>query len=409
MATLAKWLDGVAAKVIIACSAKVTDASASLHQGFGQNIQHVEVRGDYADDGWLVELCQRFDVSRIASTAESDIMRAASTREFLALPGQSVASAVCYRDKYVMKSVASAHGVRTPAIALASSASDIAEFAERVGFPVIAKPRDAAACQGIIVIHDSTELSQRTSVLDRTLASGNYVLEEWIGLPLFHVDGLIRGGKVQHSWPSMYQYPNLATMRSAAPCMSGMLSADDPRWGPLQDSAAAVVRALPATPDTTALHAEFFCGHDAVPVFCEIACRPGGAGVVEVYERAFGENLYRRAILGQIGVPDSAAIAPRVPAGFFGWAYFPPRDAVLRQLPRAEDLPGAVWCSVDGTVGQAYGKISAPLENLAKAVIGVDPADVAASLSEVERWWQEGSVWEEYNRPGSAQHAELGR
>jgi hypothetical protein len=206
----------------------------------------------------------------------------------------------------------------------------------------------------------------------------------------------------------MYRYPNLATMTSAAPCMSGMLSADDPRWGPLQGSAAAVVRALPATPDTTAFHAEFFCEHDADPVLCEIACRPGGAGVVEVYERAFGENLYRRAILGQIGVSGSVPSASRAPAGFFGWAYFPPRDAVLRRLPRAEDLPGAVWCSVNGTVGKAYGKISAPLENLAKAVIGVDPADVAASLGDVERWWEEGSVWEEHSRPGSAQHAEPG-
>src|SRR5690606_30032047 len=61
-----------------------------------------------------IELYQKYQYHTIIANAEADIIRAAKLREYLQLDGQSVHSAIQYRDKVLMKEIARKHEIPTP-------------------------------------------------------------------------------------------------------------------------------------------------------------------------------------------------------------------------------------------------------------------------------------------------------
>jgi Carbamoyl-phosphate synthase L chain, ATP binding domain len=376
------WARGSEQDIAMVCGPKVELTDDARAAGW----QHLELREDYARSDWLVPLCRKLSVDKIIAIAESDIIRAAAARELLGLPGQPVASALAYRDKYMMKSIAATAGIPTAPMTLVRSPEDVRRFAGRHGYPVIVKPRTSAACQGVVVVDKESDLSELADELE-------HVVEAWIDVPMFHVDGLMADGKVLHSCPARYASPALPQTLQALPSVSAMLDpATDGRVELLRDQAARVVRALPGTPDVTPFHAEFFLGDGGVPILCEIACRPGNPTLAEVAERAYGYNTYRAAIINQAsGVPFVPPTGP--PAGLFGWAFFLPRTGVLGALPptRPAEL---VWFDDRTELGKAYQAPTAPLDHIAKGIYRVDPARVEESLYSIVSWWEDGVVWQ---------------
>jgi hypothetical protein len=382
LAEIGPWLAGAAENIVLVCGPSVPDVEAGALTG----LRHVAVRPDYSSSDWLVPYCRTHKIERIIAIAESDIIRAACAREVLGLPGQSVASALAYRDKYVMKSIASAAGIPTAPMALVRSTKDIRRFVAEHGFPVVVKPRAAAACQGIVVLREEADLAKHGD-------EWNHLAEAWIDLPLFHVDGLMRAGEVLHSSPSRYATPNLASTTKGDPCVSAMLDpATDPRVPLLRQQTADVVRALPDTPHVNAFHAEFFLG-DGAPILCEIACRPGNPTMAELQERAYGYHLHRDSILGQaadqVFTPPSGG-----PNDLFGWAFFPPRAGRLLAMPDPTAMD-FVWFRSHARLGANYQDVSAPLDHVAKAIYRVADGDAEASLDAMVRWWNDGVEWQE--------------
>ncbi|MEU2574973.1 acetyl-CoA carboxylase biotin carboxylase subunit family protein [Streptomyces anulatus] len=383
LSQMAPWLAGMEKEVSLVCGPTVARSQES--ETLLRELRHIEFRPDYSRSEWLVPLCRDLRVERIVATAESDVLRAAYVRQLLDIPGQSVASAIAYRDKYIMKSIAAANGIPVAPMALVRTVADVERFAEIHGFPVLLKPRAAAACQGMTIVQDLAEARLLPSGLDN-------IIEAWMDLPLFHVDGLMREGVVLHCSPSRYALPNLESTTNAQPCVSAMLDPiTDPRAALLRRWTAEVVRALPASPHTTAFHAEFFCGGDDDVYLCEIACRPGNPVLAEVQERAYGYHLHREVYRGQIA-DEEFALPPAGPAGLFGWAFFPPRDGVLVKAPESPH-PDMLWVTSTASVGKRYKNPVAPLDHLAKAVFRADRNAVESSLDAIVEWWTEGATW----------------
>src|SRR4030095_6520820 len=84
----------------------------------------------------------RKHVDRFEATVEAHIMPAARVREAAGIPGTSVRTAFLCRDKPAMKEVLREGGVPCAQSTAASTAAEVQEFAERVGYPLILKPRD---------------------------------------------------------------------------------------------------------------------------------------------------------------------------------------------------------------------------------------------------------------------------
>ena len=99
-------------------------------------------------------------VDRMEATIEAHTMAAAQVREACTIPGTSVRTAWLCRDKPSMKEALREAGVPTAASAGVSTSAEAFEFAERVGFPLILKPRSGAGASGTVRVDSADELAR---------------------------------------------------------------------------------------------------------------------------------------------------------------------------------------------------------------------------------------------------------
>lgn len=411
---LAAWFPDCAEELVV-----VTDPSALGDAGpaaWSGRFRHLEVVDDYAapETGELVErLVRAHAVERILTTAESDVLRAARLRHRLGLPGQTEASALAYRDKHVMKTLAGAAGVPVAPMRMVHAGAELADFADEHGLPVVVKAVDGVACLGQRVLTDPTSLREPAGPWPAPLLA-----EAWIEGDTFHVDGVMAGGAVLFGRPSRYLNSQWLTHHGSAPLVSGMLAADDPLFARLQQAVRDVVRALPAPEGACAFHAEFFRTADDRIVLCEIACRAGGGSIVEAFELATGVNLHGASLLGQAGrTADLPRPGTVVRHGYATW-YPPVETATLRRLPQHCPLPGTVKYVPSGRVGHRYHGPDSPSHRVADlffrlpddgpgdrlvggpgsttdGVLGSTPGDrLTDRLREVDRWWAGAARWD---------------
>ncbi len=88
-----------------------------------------------------------------------------------------------------------------------SNVDEIRAFAERVGFPLIIKPRDAAGASGTQRVDDAQGLL-RALVEFRVDKGASVAVEEFIEGHEGFWDTLSVGGQVMHEWVCHY-YPNV--------------------------------------------------------------------------------------------------------------------------------------------------------------------------------------------------------
>ena len=352
----------------------------------------LEVLDDYdssALENAVRRLHAELKVTQILTTGEGEVLRAADLRAELGIPGQGVISARAYRDKYLMKSCVAAAGVDVAAMRLARDESELRDFAAAAGYPLVIKPVAGAASVGVHLLADEAALE---AFLAREGVQG-YLAEGFVPGDMYHVDGIMRDGEIVHGWPSRYLYSQWETMSLARPNISGMISRRHPLFRPLHEHTARAIAALPAPPGPCAFHAELFNPSEDRVVFCEIACRPGGGGIVETYERAFGVNLYRATLLGQAGRLGRLTVAE--PATLFGWAFFPPGKGVLRHLPAACPLPCVRRFAARGKAGKRYSGPAFVTDRIAELSFVISGDDPRCELERIVDWWEGATAWSE--------------
>src|SRR5690606_24209140 len=99
-------------------------------------------------------------VDLLETVEERLIEPAAEARRVLGLPGLSPESARLCRDKTAMKEALRAAGLPCAESAAAASQADLAAFAERVGYPVIVKPRAGLGSQKTFRVEDAGGLER---------------------------------------------------------------------------------------------------------------------------------------------------------------------------------------------------------------------------------------------------------
>jgi hypothetical protein len=400
---LSRWLpEGLGDLVVLTDRATINaHGTPALPRGA---IRHLEVVDKYEapeTDDLIERLCLDHAVQRILSTGEGDVLRAARIRQRLGLPGQDVRSAESYRNKYVMKTIASASGVQVAPMRLITSSAQLTRFSQEYGFPVVAKAVDGGACVGQHVLRDKASLDTLVRAWDRTILDQPLLAEAWIEGETYHVDGVMDAGDTLLSVPSRYLYSQWLTHHDSAPLLSGMLQDGDQLCARLQDATARVVRALPGPPGACAFHAEFFLTADDRILLCEIACRAGGGSIVKEFEFATGVNLHGVSLRGQAGLTvdlSTTAIAQRY--GLATW--FPPMDpATLLHVPLSCPLPGAVEYVVAGKSGSYYAGRESPSHRVADLLFRLSPGDLVGQLRAVDQWWANAARWELHAGPAA--------
>ena len=331
-------------KALAEVGAKVTaigeGSKDSLDDDLKRWLTHYEPIGNVCDEDALLRAVRwiqgRAHVDRLEATIEAHIMSTAKVREAAGIPGTSVRTAFLCRDKPAMKEVLRSGGVPCAQSTGVSSAAEAREFAEKVGFPLILKPRDGAGASGAVRVDSMGELEPALRALGMDRPGRSVAVEEFIEGHEGFYDTIAIRGHVVHDFATHY-YPNvLEAMRTRwiSPQFVATNRIDDaPAYAELKVLGQKVVELLGI--ETSATHMEWFYGPKGLK-FSEIGCRPPGVRAWDLYNVGNDMDLYREwAMLVAAGRPSQRP-SRRLAAGII--ALRPDRDGRIAGYEGLEEI-----------------------------------------------------------------------
>jgi hypothetical protein len=236
---------------------------------------------------WVQE---RTWVDRLEAVVEAHTMAAAEVRESCTIPGTSVRTAWLCRDKPSMKEVLRAAGVPCAASAAAHSAAEVRDFAARVGFPLILKPRAGAGASGTVRVDSEPDLD---TALTGFGSVDSIAVEEFVDGNEGFYDTLSVDGEPVYDFVTHY-YPNvLEAMRTRwiSPQFVATNRVDTVAdYRQVREMGRRVSGALGI--GTSATHMEWFFGSKGLR-FSEIGCRPPGVRAWDLYAAGNDVDIYR--------------------------------------------------------------------------------------------------------------------
>jgi formate-dependent phosphoribosylglycinamide formyltransferase (GAR transformylase) len=255
---------------------------------------HYQQVGNVTDVGAVTDVVrwvqERLWVDRLEAAVEAHTMAAAQVRENCTIPGTSVRTAWLCRDKPSMKEVLRGAGVPTAASTAAHSAAEVRDFAARVGYPLIVKPRAGAGASGTVRVDNAAQLD---GALAGFGSAESIAVEEFVeGHEAFY-DTLSINGEPVYDFVTHY-YPNvLDAMRTRwiSPQFVATNRVDTVAdYAEVREMGRRVTEALGI--GTSATHMEWFFGPRGLR-FSEIGCRPPGVRAWDLYAAGNDIDIYR--------------------------------------------------------------------------------------------------------------------
>lgn len=325
--------------------------------------------------------------------AEVDIIRAAQIRSHYGLPGQDVNSAVCYRDKFLMKETLSRASIKMAPFRKIDSAEELMAFASTNGMPLVVKPRLASGSSGVVIIKSPTELQSYLQQNNNQIT--NMLAEDYVDGEMFHIDGLVVEGKLTFIQPFRY-VNNCLSYRDNLYIGNVPLDQNDPLHARLVSSVQEILHAMPVT-QHFAFHCEMWVTPTDEIVFCEIASRTGGGMISFLIEEMAGFNIDKAWLLAECQIPQHAY--PQYQESFlrFGCVCIPPANGRLVSLP-AEFPPEVRKTHLTGKVDEIYdGGEKSGLYLIGHVVEADDPASVLQLFGSCYQQIHDAEHWETVN------------
>jgi hypothetical protein len=397
-----RWLHDYPHGLAMIGAAASLRGAGELVPGPADGYRFAAVLEDYFDDELFFrrarEIARRFPLRAVIAPYEPDLIRAGALRDELGLPGQGAASALAFRDKVAMKDAARAAGIPVAGYAAVTGPAGLLAFGAAHPGPVILKPRAGAGAAGVRLLRTAAELREAAGDPATWAGLGSSgpggrevpggIAEEFVEGPMYHVDGLVTGGRIAAAWPSAYLYRLMDFPGDAGPRVDVALEAGDPLGARLLDFAAAVLRALP-TPPVTTFHAEIFRTPADRLVLCEVASRTPGLLVPDVLRVVLGADLrvaWPRAALG-LPVPPLDEPGPRRPRELAGQVTFLKRRGLVTACPGPPPYPWVTKFVTRLSPGVMLADAARSGDyHTAVAVRGPDQATVLRRLRTVTGW-----------------------
>lgn len=281
------------------------------------------------DEGRMIEAVKfvqsKLWVDRMEATIEAHILPTARVREVCTIPGLSVYTSMLCRDKPMMKDVLRKALVPCAASLGSGDWNEIDQFVDRVGFPLIVKPRSGAGASGTSRVDNIDQL--RTALEQARVGNGGEVaVEEFIEGHEGFYDTLTVNGVVMYEFITHY-YPNvLEAMRHRwiSPQFIATNQIDAPHYEQVKQLGRQVIKAFGIS--TTATHMEWFYGPKGLK-FSEIGCRPPGVRAWDLYNVGNDLDLYYQWARAVMHGSVDAQPSRRFSAGII--ALRPDRDGVI--------------------------------------------------------------------------------
>ncbi|MFJ1767785.1 ATP-grasp domain-containing protein [Amycolatopsis sp. NPDC088138] len=290
------------------------------------------------------EVAARRPIAGLMCWDEPVVLAAGELAVELGVPGLGPDGAVGCRDKYRTRSVLAAAGLHQPGFATVGTADEAMAAAEKIGYPVVVKPRAMGASIGVVLAADAAEVEAAFEVAagasraEHAPYGGTAIVEGYAVGPEISVDAAVHKGE--------YLPMFLARKQSGAEPYfeetGHVVDAADPllRDRELMDALARAHQLLGVEDGIT--HTEVRLT-DQGPLIIEINGRLGGdlipflgltATGIDPGEVLFDVATGRR--------PELVPTRESVVGIRFGC---PPRDCVIRSVTVPSDTPGLVTAS----------------------------------------------------------------
>lgn len=227
-------------------------------------------------------------VNRIVALDDFDVEKAAYLREEFRLPGMGQTTARYFRDKLAMRIRAHEAGVPVPDFTPLFNNQVLADFANRIEYPCLIKPRGEASATGIKKLHSADELWAAVHALGEK--RHEYLIEQFRPGDVYHADAISVDGKVVFCQISRYLSTPFEVAHGGGIFRSVSVPHDEEDAQRLRALTAEVMQAFGMR--FSASHTEFIKLPNGEFVFLETASRVGGAHLAEMVEAATGVNLW---------------------------------------------------------------------------------------------------------------------
>lgn len=376
-----QWLAGTDIIPIILTPSEYADSYGHL--------PHVYAFDNY-DQNQLVEktafeLGQRLDLIAVFARAEADIIRSAQLREVLNVQGQSVPSALAFRQKVLMKDYLQDSKVQIPAYAALTSAYTAIQFIKDHGYPVVIKPVSESGSLGTHIITCDEDFQAYL----QNPQPWTMEIETFVEGQMYHIDGLIIDGEVKFITPFRYVNDCLS-FREGRYIGHCSVKPEEAVHGSLVETTRNVLAALP-TPKNTAFHAELWIKPNGDTIFCEVASRTGGGMISSLIKHSFNVDLDKEWFLAECG--HSNFHAPKT-SKLSGAINIFPQTGTLQHFPTDNEPDFVKERQFSGAVGRHYaGGVKSGLFLAGYVIAGATSCEILANIEAMSAWTEQNFKW----------------
>ncbi|MGH2943868.1 MAG: ATP-grasp domain-containing protein, partial [Solirubrobacteraceae bacterium] len=269
------------------------------------------------------------------------VQPAAEIAAELGVPGLSVPGVHGCRDKHRTRSLLAAAGLHQPGFEMTATVEQARAAAERIGYPVVVKPRALGASMGVVFVPDRDELdvafqvASDASLIGDAPFRGGAIVERYASGPEISIDAAVYEGE----YMPMFLARKQTGMHPYFEEVGHVVDAADPLLDDagLIDTLARAHRVLGVENGIT--HSEVRLT-DEGPLIIEVNGRLGGDLIPFLGKTATG--IDPGEVLFAVATGKRPDITPtrRAVAGIrFG---YPARDCVVRSVAVPGDAPGLV-------------------------------------------------------------------
>jgi biotin carboxylase len=275
----------------------------------------------------------------VTDQTDSGVAVVAWLSEQLDLRGIGTTCAHLFTNKHAMRIFGRQLALPTPTFRLCANLGEAVEAARSIGFPVIVKPPGSQSSRGVGRADDDLQLRRRLVEAQPFSATGEVLVEQFIGGTEFTVEGVMtRAGHVTLGISEKSHYAD-APMVACRLCYTPYNSQFD--YAALRKMHDRLINASGLPFGLT--HAEYKCWNGEFYLI-ETAARGGGSRIASIIVPwisgiDYHELLLDEVLIGQAPIPSSAGLAQR--CALLEFFTFPPgRVRAICGLKQARQLPG---------------------------------------------------------------------
>ncbi|MGX9818214.1 ATP-grasp domain-containing protein [Lactococcus lactis] len=327
-------------------------------------------------------------ISHVFSFEEGSVIRSAAIRKNLNLAGQTVESALQFRDKLIMKNIMKNASVPVPDFQAYHHIMDLLCFIKQHGFPILLKPRNKWASKGVVKVDSYETLKEylRKNKLE------NYMMEEYVEGNEYHVDGVVVEGRIKFICASQYLNNCLKLYENNECLGSIMLDRHSELSQRLFNFADRVLSSMHC-PSFTPFHMEVFVEEGTQQMkLCEIGSRSVGGDYTKVIEKAYGINLDKYYILSELGLP-----LPDIKnnTALYGKVWIPPQKGYISSIPLLNDF-GAYEQENSDYENQYFNGLKKQMDYLLTvSFTGKNEEELTKNALSIKKFFLDNIIWKQ--------------